>query len=145
MRLGLLRKNTCELGYETCLGLLDLHDLWLTLRDILLCVLDLSLQHPNHTVQLADLIVILPTMSTMRLHTYTSHYNAGPKKSRNTTRHKEKRVFFKSVESCSYFALFDGYIPLTTELVQLFANTFPFLQQGTNKCMINSQNSDYRS
>lgn len=64
---------------------------------------------------------------------------------RNTTRHKEKRVFFKSVESCSYFALFDGYIPLTTELVQLFANTFPFLQQGTNKCMINSQNSDYHS
>lgn len=144
MRLGLLRKNTCELGYETCLGLLNLHDLGLTLGDVLLCVLDLSLQHPNHTVQLADLIVILSTIYIVRLHTYTSQHNVGPKKSWNKTRHKESD-FLKSEQSCTYFALFDGYIPLTTELVQLFANTFPFLQQGTNNCMINLQNSDYHS
>lgn len=58
---------------------------------------------------------------------------------------KRGECSLKNVQSCTYFALFDGYIPLTTELIQLFANTFPFLQQGTNICMINLQNFDYHS
>lgn len=127
MRLGLLRKNTCELGYETCLGLLDLHDLWLTLGDVLLCVLDLSLQHPNHTVQLANLIVILSTMYTVRLHIYVLASIMQGQRNHETQQDTKRRECFLKKWSVMYLLCPLWWLhPSYDRTCPTFCKHFPF-------------------